>query len=177
MKLCPNELKKLLQRQNWMQELRNPSRCIAEAIERSRCHWEAYEQINRDFCPEDPVYAISRSGVALSTTADHLTLQAASAGQGRILEVLMGGEAAASAVNRVTIQRAGTSITGNSAQTPEKYNTRSPAAAGTYGQTGTQALAGNQLAGASTGAHARGSSSGWAQRCTCSRRPAAALTS
>jgi len=145
MKICPNELKKLLQRQNWMQELRQPSRCINEAIDRSRAHWESYEKINRDFCPEDPVYCISRSGVALSTTADHLTCQAASAGQGRILEVITGGEATSSAVNRIAVQRSGTSITSNSAQTPEKYNTRSPAAAGTYGSGGTQSLSGNPL--------------------------------
>lgn len=145
MKICPNEIKNLLQKQNWMHELHSPSRCMEEAIERSKKFWPQYEQINRDFCPDDPVYSIIKSGTALSTTADHLTFQAASAGQGRVLELIMGGEATASAVNRIFVQRAGTSITGNAAITPEKFNSRSPAAAGTYGSTGTQALVGNPL--------------------------------
>jgi hypothetical protein len=145
MNICPNEIKRLLQKQNWMQELRAPSRCFEEAVERSRKFWPQYEQVNRDYCPEDPVYSIINAGTALSTTGDNLTFQAASAGQGRILEIIIGGEATSSAVNRVSVQRTGTSITGNSAITPEKFNTRSPAAAGTYGKTGTQALVGNPM--------------------------------
>lgn len=143
MNVCPNEIKRLLQKQNWIAEMRAPSRCFAEAVERSRKFWEQYEQVNRDYCPDDPVYSIINAGTALSTTADNLTFQAASAGQGRILELIIGGEATSSAVNRVSVQRAGTSITGNSAITPEKFNSRSPAAAGTYGKAGTQALSGN----------------------------------
>jgi hypothetical protein len=138
-------IKKEIRRQNFMKELRAPSRCFQEAADRARKVWMEYEQVNRDFCPEDPVYSIVNGGVALSTTADTLTCQAASAGQGRILEIIIGGEAAASAVNRPAVQRAGTSITGNSALTPEKFNSRSPAAAGTYGKAGTQALAGNPM--------------------------------
>lgn len=114
-------------------------------MERSRKWWTEYEQVNRDFCPEDPVYSIINSGAALSTTGDNLTCQAASAGQGRILEIIIGGEATSSAVNRVFVNRAGTSITANSAITPEKFNSRSPAAAGTYGKAGTQALVGNPM--------------------------------
>jgi len=128
-----------------MQELQSPSRCFEEAVERSRKFWPQYEQINRDLCPDDPVYSIINSGTALSTTADNLTFQAASAGQGRILEIIVGGEATSSAVNRIYINRAGTSITGNTVITPEKFNSRSPAAAGTYGKAGTQALVGNPM--------------------------------
>lgn len=140
------EIKRAIKLRNFMDELRAPSRCMEEALDRGRKTWTMYEQVNRDYCPEDPVYAITKAGTALSTTADALTCQAASAGQGRILEWIIGGEATSSAVNRVGIGRYGTSITGNSAQTPEKFNSRSPAAAGTYGSTGTQALtAGNML--------------------------------
>jgi len=141
----PCELKSLLRKKNFEHELRSPSRCFEEAIERSRKFWPMYEQINRDYCPDDPVYAITKLGTALSVTADNLTFQAASAGQARILEIIIGGEATVSAVARVLVNRAGTSITGNSAQTPEKFNSRSPAAAGTYGSTGTQALVGNAM--------------------------------
>jgi len=120
-------------------------RCYEEAMEHARKFWEAYEQVNRDYCPDDPVYSIINAGTALSTSADNLTFEAAAAGQGRILEIIIGGEATSSAVNRVSVQRAGTSITGNSAITPEKFNSRSPGAAGTYGKAGTQSLVGNPM--------------------------------
>src|SRR6516225_6322044 len=120
MKLNPDTIKTELRKQEWFRELRSPSRSYGEAIERSWKMWTQYEQVNRDFCPNDPVYSIVNAGTALSTTADNLTFQAAAAGQGRILELILGGEATASAVNRVSIQRAGTAITGNTAITPEK---------------------------------------------------------
>ncbi len=144
-KVCPNELKRVLQRQNWRHEMLSPSRTLEEARERSAKAWAMYEQVNRDYCPDDPVYSIINAGTALSTTADNLTFQAASAGQARILELIIGGEATASAVNRIAVSRAGTSITSNTAITPEKFNSRSPAAAGTYGKAGTQSLVGNPM--------------------------------
>lgn len=144
-KLCPDIIKNELRRQNWLKELRSPSRCYNEAVDRSREFWMEYELVNRECCPDDPVFSIINAGTALSTTADNLTFQAASAGQGRILELIIGGEATSSAVNRVSVQRAGTSITSNTAITPEKFNTRSPAAAGTYGKAGTQSLSGNPM--------------------------------
>lgn len=136
----PDSYKKYLR---WQHILKHHSRCYEEAVEQALEFWAEYEQVNRDYCPDDPVYSIINSGTALSTTADNLTFQAASAGQGRILEIIIGGESTTSTVNRVAVQRAGTSITGNSAITPEKFNSRSPAAAGTYGKAGTQALSGN----------------------------------
>ncbi len=128
------------------QYLRVPTRdsfkgCLSVA----RGFWTRYECVNRAFDPDDPVYSIVNAGTALSTSADNLTFEAASAGQGRILELIIGGEATASAVNRLAVQRAGTSITGNTAITPEKFNSRSAAAAGTYGKAGTQALVGNPM--------------------------------
>lgn len=116
-----------------------------EAVKSANRFWTKYEDVNRVLCPDDPVYSIINAGTALSTTGDNLTCQAAAAGQGRILEIIIGGEATASAVNRVSVQRAGTSITANSAITPEKFNSRSAAAAGTYGKAGTQALVGNPM--------------------------------
>src|SRR5262245_37070744 len=116
-------LKVEIRRQSRLKELASPSRCYAEAIERARKAWTAYEQVNVDFCPDDPVYSIVNPGVALSTSADNLTCQASTNGQGRILEIIIGGEATASAVNRLYVQRAGTSITGNTVVTPEKFNT------------------------------------------------------
>lgn len=145
MKICPDIIKNELRKQNWFKEFRSPSRCIEESLERSLTFWTEYEQVNRDYYPDDPVYSIVNAGTALSTTADNLTFQAAAAGQGRILELIIGGEATASAVNRISVQRAGTSITGNTAITPEKFNSRSPAVAGTYGKAGTQALVGNPM--------------------------------
>lgn len=143
---CYAELiKKEIRRRAWFQEVTSPSRTIEEARERSNKWWTEYEQVNRDLCPDDPVYSIINTGTALSTTGDNLTCQASATGQGRILEIMIGGEATASAVNRVFVQRAGTSITANSAITPEKFNTRSPGAAGTYGKAGTQALVGNPM--------------------------------
>src|SRR4051812_15715931 len=59
---------------------------------RSAEFWKRYELLNRVFDPSDPVYSIVNAGTALSTTADNLTCQAASAGQGRILEIIIGGE-------------------------------------------------------------------------------------
>lgn len=140
--LCAEPIKRELRRQEWLRECTRPSRCIDEAHERSWNLWTQYEQVNRDLCPDDPVYSIVNAGTALSTTADNLTFQAGSASQGRILEIIIGGEGTASAVNRISIQRAGTSITSNTAITPEKFNSRSPAAAGTYGKAGTQSLVG-----------------------------------
>ena len=145
MKNYADTIKKHIRNQIWLEEARTPSRTVEEARERARKGWAKYEQVNRDYCPDDPVYSIINSGTALSTTADNLTCQASASGQGRILEIIVGGEATSSAVNRVLVQRAGTAITANTVITPEKFNSRSPAAAGTYGKAGTQALAGNAM--------------------------------
>lgn len=93
--------------------------------------WSEYEEINRRLIPEDPVYSGVRAGVALSTTADHFTYTSAATGQSRALEIFMGGEATASAVARVGIYNSSAGTTPTN-QTPEKFSTRSPAAAGTY---------------------------------------------
>jgi hypothetical protein len=143
--LCHDFIKRQLRWAEVFRELRSPSRCYLEAVDRSHKLWTEYEKVNRDFCPDDPVFSIVNAGVALSTTADLLSTQAAAAGQNRILEIIIGGEATASAVNRVSVQRSGTTFTSNTAITPEKFNSRSPAAAGVYGKASTQALVGNPM--------------------------------
>lgn len=118
----------------------SPARCYAEAVDRAREFWPTYEQVNRDYCPDDPVFSTARAGAAISTTADHLHFKAAAAGQARILELIIGGEATSSAVNRIAIERENATLSGATALTPEKFNTLSPAAAGTYGHTNGSAI-------------------------------------
>jgi hypothetical protein len=105
--------------------------------------------VNRDLCPDDPVYSITRAGVALSTSADLMDFQPSAGGQGRILELIIGGEGAASAVNRVQLTRGNatttTTPTGYASITATKFNTRSPAAAGSYGSSVTATLASTNL--------------------------------
>lgn len=103
----------------------------AAQVDRSAEMWAEYEDINRRLIPEDPVYSGVRAGVALSTTADLWTYTSAATGQARALEVNLGGEAAASAVNRVGLFNSSSGATPTN-QTLEKFSTRSPAAAGTF---------------------------------------------
>lgn len=107
---------------------------FADHARRAIDFWGAYEALNVAMLPEDPVYSKVTQGVAMSTTADFWELGAAAAGQLRILESFIGGEAAASAVARAPISRVTTQGTGTAptAYTPEKFNSRSPPAAGTY---------------------------------------------
>src|SRR6266487_5967838 len=146
MPICPDRIKLELRRREYFREILSPSRCYNEAKERSSKHWTNYEQVNRDFCPDDPVYSNVKAGTALSNTADALFFKAAAAGQMRILEIIIGGEATASGVNRVAVTQTNATLAGNANVTPEKFNTRSPAAAGTYGNANTSAvLAGHML--------------------------------
>ncbi len=94
---------------------------------RSGKFWKVIELINRVLDPLDPVYSGVRNGIALSTTVDLFTLTTAATAQARILEILIGGEATASAVNRVLIQISTGGATPTNV-TMEKFNSRSPAA-------------------------------------------------
>lgn len=123
----PEILKLELRKKALFHEIASPAGSVKEALIRSKKLWSAYENVNRKFCPDDPVYSVVRSA-ALSTTADHMTFIAGSAAQIRILEIIFGGEATASAVNRIAVQRSTGGTTGGGAITPEKFNTRSPAA-------------------------------------------------
>lgn len=117
----------------------------AGAFARASAFWKRYELINRILDPLDPVYSIIKAGTALSTTADLLTHKSGASGQGRILELMIGGEATTSAVNRISVQQVNATLASNGAITPEKFNSRSPAAAGTYGAGNTSALLGNPM--------------------------------
>jgi hypothetical protein len=119
-------------------------RCHEEARALAHEFWRLYEQVNRDYDPDDPCYALVREGAALSTSADHLGLHAPASGQARILEIILGGEATASAVNRVRLIETGNG-TGETGVTPEPLNNLSPAAAGTYGHSSTTATNGLAL--------------------------------
>jgi hypothetical protein len=136
----PNAIKLALRRKYLAAHLAKPARGYAEATDRARKFWPQYEQVNRDYCPDDPTYSTTRSGAAFSTTADFLHFKAPASGQIRILEILVGGEAAASAVNRCAFQRNNATLAGASAITPEKFNSLSSAAAGTYGSGNTSAI-------------------------------------
>jgi hypothetical protein len=134
-------------RQDYFKNEQRVSGLDVDAVRgRSSAFWQRYELLNRVFDPSDPVYSIVKAATALSTTADLLTFKAAASGQGRILELIIGGEAVASAVNRVNVQQENATLASNGAITPEKFNSRSPAAAGTYGAGNTSAaLAGAML--------------------------------
>jgi hypothetical protein len=108
--------------------------------DRARAFWPIYEQVNVDYCPDDPTFSTVREGAAFSTSANHLHFKAPASGQARILEIIVGGEATSSAVNRFAFAQYNATLAGASAITPEKFNSRSPAAAGTYGHSNTSAL-------------------------------------
>lgn len=101
---------------------------------RAEDFWAGYEEVNLLWVPEDPVYSKALEGVTLNTTNDMWELAAASAGQLRILESFVGSEGTTSAAARIRVARVSSQGTGTAptAYTPEKFNTRSPAAAGTY---------------------------------------------
>lgn len=103
-------------------------------LARSREMWEEYEEINRLWLPEDPVFSGVRNNVTLATTTDFWTLSCGASGQLRLLESFIGGEATTSTVLRAVINRA-TGGTTPTNVTPEKMNTRSPAAVATFAST------------------------------------------
>lgn len=105
-----------------------PRECF---LVRSRAFWEEYEEINRGYLPDDPVYSGTRAGVTLTTTDDLWTLTSPGSGQVRVLESYLGGENTTSTVLRFAVQIS-TSGTTPTNQTPEKFNSRSPAAASSF---------------------------------------------
>jgi hypothetical protein len=109
--------------------------------------WEEYDDVNQRLCPWDPVYSGTRAGITLATTTDACTLTAGSTAQLRVLEAFMAGESAASAVERLAMQRSTGGATPTN-QTPEKASTRSPAAVATFatGWTTQPTLSGNPFA-------------------------------
>lgn len=101
-------------------------------LARSREFWEAYEQVNRDLIPEDPVYSGALLGTTASTAAIWGEYKPGANGQGRILESYFGGEQTSSTVQRIGVYLATTAGTTPTAGTLNKLNTRSQAAAGAF---------------------------------------------
>jgi len=110
----------------------------------SSAFWREVQSVNDVLVPEDPVYSGSIAGVSISTSKDFWTLGSATTGQTRVLESFLGGEATASAVVRISLQRSTAGVTSTN-QTPELFSTRSPAAAGLFATNWTTAptLSGN----------------------------------
>jgi hypothetical protein len=105
---------------------------VAEARE----FYEEYEDVNRRWIPDDPVYSKATTGLTTTTTNDIWEIGAGASGQCRIIESFAGGENVASTVARLLCSRVTTQGTGTAptAYTPEKFNTRSPASSSTvYG--------------------------------------------
>lgn len=104
-------------------------------LSRSRAFWEEYEELNLAMVPEDPVYSKTAAGVTLTTTNSLWQLLAAATGQMRVLESFIGGEATVSTVLRFSVALSAIGAGAAPATyTPEKFNSRSPAATTTaYG--------------------------------------------
>ena len=136
---------KVAMRERYARATLGPVTDYARTLERALNFWGDYENVNRRLCPDDPVYSVSRAGTAPATTADFWGYISAVAGQCRILESCVQGEATASTVNRWQVQRTTGLFAGGVTITAEKFNSRSPAALGTSESGGTTALTGNPL--------------------------------
>lgn len=97
----------------------------------SNAFWMEYEQVNRDYIPDDPVYSITLMGVTASTAAIWAEYKPSATGQARVLESYFGGEATSSTVERIGFFVATTAGVTPTAYTPNKMNQMSAAAAGT----------------------------------------------
>jgi hypothetical protein len=106
----------------------------AEYMARASAFWAEYQAINDRWIPADPVYSGVRQGITPGAAVNILyVLSAAASGNTRILESFFAGEAGASGVQRNALNRPSGAGTGSATnQTPEKFSTRSPAAAGTF---------------------------------------------
>lgn len=103
------------------------ARSYDEALERGQRFYELYEQVNRDYLPDDPVYSVTRSGITPVAGSDYWTFLAVASRQWRLLEVIIGSEGTASAAARAAVGISSAGTTSGGAQTPEKFNTNSPA--------------------------------------------------
>ena len=102
-----------------------------DTLRRSDEFWQSYEEINRTWIPDDPVFSGSRAGVTLSTTVNLWTLTVGASGQLRVLESYIGGESTASTVLRLALQISSGGATPTN-QTPEKFSSRSPSPASAF---------------------------------------------
>jgi hypothetical protein len=95
------------------------------ALEAAISFWTQYELLNRNYCPDDPVYSVSFSQTPTAATDDLTTFLAIASRQWRILEIIIGAEGTASAAARTILTRStgGTTATN---KTPELFNPNSP---------------------------------------------------
>lgn len=106
---------------------RRRPRAFAEAMAQAWQFWRFYEQVNRDHCPDDPVYSVVRANLTPTAGNDYFTFITAASRQARFLELIIGSEGTASAAARAVFQRSTGGTTGGGAQTPEEFNQLSPA--------------------------------------------------
>lgn len=88
--------------------------------------WPKYERINRDFLPDDPVYSVARTGYTTVATTDIITYQTPASRKWRVLEVILGSEATASAAHRIVWQVSTGGTTETAGNVPEKFDIDSP---------------------------------------------------
>jgi hypothetical protein len=100
-------------------------------LSRSRAHWAEYEEINREWIPEDPSYNVNAQGAVLVVGNDLITYTSAASGQARFLEAYIGGEATSSTVLRIYMSLSTAGTTPAATTSWEKLNTRSANLAGT----------------------------------------------
>jgi hypothetical protein len=102
-----------------------------DMLRRATDFWSGYEEINRFWVPEDPVYSKVCTGITGVVANSFWEIKAPAAGQVRVLESFFGGENTASTVARIQIHRITSTGTGTAptVYVPELFNTRSPAAA------------------------------------------------
>jgi hypothetical protein len=104
---------------------RRRPRCYAEAVAQAWEDWRRYEQLNRDYLPDDPVYSVANNKTPAATD-DLVTFLAVASRSYRVLEIIIGSEGTTSTACRAVWQTTtgGTTITG---RVPEKFNANSPA--------------------------------------------------
>jgi hypothetical protein len=104
-----------------------PACNTAEALDHMRRFWSHYEQVNRDYLPDDPTYSVVRDNLTPVAGNDYFTFITAASRQVRFLELSITSAGTASAAARAVFQRSTGGTTGGGAQTPEEFNQLGPA--------------------------------------------------
>lgn len=128
--ITPDAYKQELRRAHYLHNVsarfRRPIDRYQAAIEDARKCWGAYEQVNRDFLPDDPVYSAARNGFTPGAGSDIFTFSAVASRTYRVLELIHGSEGTASAATRAGWAASSGGTTGGGGVTPEKFNANSP---------------------------------------------------
>lgn len=128
--ISPESYKAELRRQHAADETARRFRgmdAYQAAVEAAWRFWPIYERVNRDFCPDDPVYSVARAGYTPAADDDIITYQTPASRKWRVLEIILGSEGTASAAQRAiwTVSTGGTTETAGNV--PEKFDADSPA--------------------------------------------------